>query len=55
MCTLSDPRVCTLVFYIMQSGNVPLGMAAQNGHVAIVQTLLRAKAININHQTKVLY
>jgi ankyrin repeat protein len=43
----ADPNVATT-----ESGYVPLGLAARNGHVAIVQTLLRAKAININHQTK---
>ena len=38
--------------FIFQFGNVPLGVAALNGHISTVKTLLDANA-NINYQNKV--
>lgn len=36
----------------MKSGDVPLGIAAEKGHIQIVQRLLKARA-SVNHQNKV--
>ena len=38
---------------LLQYGNVPLVVAAENGHTETVQRLLEAEA-NVNHQNKVM-
>ena len=44
----------SLVSYsLLQYGNVPLGIAASEGHTETVQRLLEAGA-NVNHQDKVM-
>ena len=40
------------LIHCLKSGDVPLGIAAQMGHVHTVERLLQAKA-NINHYNKV--
>ena len=41
-----------MISYHLQNGHVALGIAAESGHVAMAERLLKAKA-NINHQAKV--
>ena len=44
----------SLLDIIIKFGNVPLGIAAQMGHIKVIERLLQAKA-NINSQNKVYY
>ena len=46
---------CFLIisFSLIQSGDVPLGKAAKEGHTEIVDILLKAGA-NVNHKNKVI-
>ena len=48
----TNPASDVLFSYHLQHGHVALGIAAENGHVAIAQRLLMEK-VNINHQTEV--
>ena len=42
----------SLLDIIIKFGNVPLGIAAQMGHIKVIERLLQAKA-NVNSQNKV--
>ena len=52
-CLYCNYCVFSLLFPPIQEGDVPLGVAAENGHSQTVQRLMEAGAI-INHQNKVM-
>ena len=52
--TSNECSLSSLVSHsLLQYGNVPLGIAAGEGHTETVQRLLEAGA-NVNHQNKVM-
>ena len=51
---ISTSNYCSFVFHtLIQYGDVPLEVAAQEGHTTTVQRMLEA-GISVNHQTKVM-